>query len=595
MQQSMQHTANFKVDSRLSSILGNGYLSCERALRELVDNAWDADALHVSITLPSIVSKDPIVISDDGHGMIEKELRQEYLNIANPRLGRKGDRTPLLNRFVKGRRGIGKFAGFVLADIMEIKTTANGMETSLVVDRRELEKGDIDIETVPLLISTAPCKKGQHGTTVILRELNPRLSFPDEVKLSELLARDYGKENSIEISINGRRVTNYDVHGETITTTIEIAPQTYANVTYTIAEKPLPPRKAGLILREGNKSIGKPGFWGVENIETISPRLRNRIVGEIIVPPGSLELTASGADLLEGDKTAETISKTLCANIVENLERTHTREFNLAKARWQRDLNNRLSKIPEFRREIARGRIERLVQRSYQEGEKEERITVLVNLVLDALEMDEYWTVCHTIEDSDKTDVYDFSKALHEFGLADLAVVANQTSRRLIFLKSLAELARNKDTLESQMHNAIADNLWMFGPEYSMMASNSTLATIVEEFIGEKYNAPDSNHRPDLLLNGGPDGSRLLIEFKRPSITVDWNAEAQAKKYADVLGEKLNIVPKIFIIGGEVDGRMREEYKNPNIHFFSYLGLITQAQSNLEWLISELKSKGMRS
>lgn len=591
----MQHTANFKVDSRLSSILGNGYLSCERALRELVDNAWDADALHVSITLPSIVSKDPIIISDDGHGMIEKELRQEYLNIANPRLSRKGDHTPQLNRLVKGRRGIGKFAGLVLADIMEVKTTANGIETSLVVDRKELEKGDIDIETVPLQISTAPCKKEQHGTTVILRELNSRLSFPDEGKLSELLARDYGKENSIEISINGRRVTNYDVHGETITTTIEIAPQTYANVTYTIADKPLPPRKAGLILREGNKSIGKPGFWGVENIETISPRLRNRIVGEIIVPHGSLELTASGADLLEGDKTAETISKALCANIVENLERTHTKEFNLAKARWQRDLNNRLSKLPEFRREIVRGRIERLVQRSYQEGEKEERITVLVNLVLDALEMDEYWTVCHTIEDSDKTDVLNFSKALHEFGLADLAFVANQTSRRLTFLKGLAELARNKQTLESQMHNAIADNLWMFGPEYSMMASNSTLATIVEEFIGEKYSALDSNHRPDLLLNGGPDGSRLLIEFKRPSITVNWDAEAQAKRYADVLGAKLNIVPKIFIIGGEVDGKMREEYKNPNIKFFSYLGLIAQAQSNLEWLISELQSNGMRS
>lgn len=582
------NTANFKVDSRLSSILGNGYTSCERALRELVDNAWDAEASHVLIQLPGIVSNDPIVIEDDGHGMKEQELRQEYLNIANPRLSRKGDRTPNLNRLVKGRRGIGKFAGLVLADVMEVVTKAGGVETSLIVDRRQLQNGDVDIETVPLSISTKPCEKHRHGTTVVLRELNPRLSYPSEEALSETLSYDYGKEISIEIMINGKRVNNYNVQGKTFSQQVDIGNNQFAEVKYTIADKPLPPRKAGLILREGNKAIGRPCFFGLELNTMISPRLRNRIVGEVVVPHGSLELTASGADVLEGDKVLKTVSDAICPEVSRNLQQAHTREFNLAKARWQREINDRLVLMPESRRAIVKERVERLVSRSYQEGEKQERITALVNLVMDALEMDEYWTVCHTIEDSDKSDVFSFAKALHDFGIADLAFVATQARRRLTFLHGLAVMAKNKDTLESQMHNALADNLWVFGPQYSLMASNITLKKIIEDYLGEKYDGKDAKDRPDLLLNASADGSRLLIEFKRPSITVDWDAEAQAKKYADTLGGRLGIVPTIFIVGGTVDPKMREEYKNPKIKFFAYKGLIAQAETELNWLIKEL-------
>ena len=37
----------FQVDSRLATLLSQEYPSSERALKELVDNAWDADAEHV--------------------------------------------------------------------------------------------------------------------------------------------------------------------------------------------------------------------------------------------------------------------------------------------------------------------------------------------------------------------------------------------------------------------------------------------------------------------------------------------------------------------------------------------------------------------
>ena len=44
---------HFQVDSRLATLLSQEYSSTEKALKELVDNAWDADAGQVSITLPA--------------------------------------------------------------------------------------------------------------------------------------------------------------------------------------------------------------------------------------------------------------------------------------------------------------------------------------------------------------------------------------------------------------------------------------------------------------------------------------------------------------------------------------------------------------
>ena len=66
--------ASFRVDPRLTAILGESYSSSERALRELIDNAWDAEATEVHVTLPDILSDAPIIVADNGSGMKEKEL-----------------------------------------------------------------------------------------------------------------------------------------------------------------------------------------------------------------------------------------------------------------------------------------------------------------------------------------------------------------------------------------------------------------------------------------------------------------------------------------------------------------------------------------
>ena len=49
---SEQQSSSFKVDRRIAEILGESYRSSEQAFKELVDNAWDADATKIEIALP---------------------------------------------------------------------------------------------------------------------------------------------------------------------------------------------------------------------------------------------------------------------------------------------------------------------------------------------------------------------------------------------------------------------------------------------------------------------------------------------------------------------------------------------------------------
>ncbi len=190
----MQSSANFKVDPRLASLLGENYRSTELAIKELIDNSFDADAQHVWVTLPKPLTNEPIIVKDDGVGMTEKELRNEYLNIASSRVSRKGEYTPLRRRKVKGRKGIGKFAGLMVASLMEVKTQTRGKATHLKIWRDELIKGKNDLEQINLPIDTDACPPEEVGTQIVLSGIKQNFTFPNPDRLKHLLALEYGRQ-----------------------------------------------------------------------------------------------------------------------------------------------------------------------------------------------------------------------------------------------------------------------------------------------------------------------------------------------------------------------------------------------------------------
>ena len=126
----MSRTVHFAVSPRLTALLGETYRLTEAALKELVDNGWDADADSIRVTLPkSMTDKFRSCDQTTGSGMSPAQLESEYLDIARDRRSTKGDFSPRLKRRIKGRKGIGKFAGLATATNMVVETVCDGVKS----------------------------------------------------------------------------------------------------------------------------------------------------------------------------------------------------------------------------------------------------------------------------------------------------------------------------------------------------------------------------------------------------------------------------------------------------------------------------------
>lgn len=174
----MNSPAYFSVNPRLTRLLGETYRSSEAALKELVDNAWDADALNVWIDIPPTLTSAPIVVKDDGLGMSEDQIRSNYLDIANDRRRRSGEITTQLKRKVKGRKGIGKFAGLILAESMKLISYRENRKCSLVIDKTSILNTQEDLETIPLEFVAENAKGDETGSLVELSNLDQNLNYP---------------------------------------------------------------------------------------------------------------------------------------------------------------------------------------------------------------------------------------------------------------------------------------------------------------------------------------------------------------------------------------------------------------------------------
>lgn len=155
------------------------------AIAELISNAWDADATKVEVTLPLDEAWEPdnaeqiITVSDNGNGMTWDMVRDAYLNVGRDR--RKTEKTDISpgGRRLQGRKGVGKLAGFGIADTLEVQTVYKGKDSGLneqvliwfkldLSDLTKVEQGPAPVDVVfagP--ISKAP--KGARttrGTTV---------------------------------------------------------------------------------------------------------------------------------------------------------------------------------------------------------------------------------------------------------------------------------------------------------------------------------------------------------------------------------------------------------------------------------------------
>jgi hypothetical protein len=580
----MSESLNFGVDPKLAALLGSSYNSTEKAIKELVDNAWDADASEVLITLPDQMSSDPIVVSDDGDGMTVQELRGDYLKVARDRRTVRGDRTKGKGRKVRGRKGIGKFAGLMVAERMQLITSARGVRAELLFERESMAQAKSDFERVQIPLTESKCPENMHGTTVILSDLNRKLTHPSPDKLRSILVLDYGRTEGFKILVNGQEMTLRDISGEHFDLHHLLPEVGEVSLSFALSEGKQKLPESGIVIKIDGRPIGDPSYFGLEDQEDIPKELLRRVYGEIEVGGLRDDVTADWGAVIENSIGLQAVHVYVRSELRKALESSFEREFKALESRIQRQNDVRLRDLPEYKREYATSAISRVIKKFY--GESEDRIQSIVAVVLDSLEKDEYWEVLRAVHEAEHGDIQTLADALTNFGLIEIVMIGKQAKRRISILDSFEKMINDASTLESQVHQVFEKNTWILGVEHALLFSNRSLKTIVEQYTAKKYSGKRASKRPDLLLLSDLKRDYTLIEFKRPANSIGREEEAQAQKYRDDLTLVVSPI-RIMMMGKDVNTSLRVN-SGKDIQYLSYAAVCSHARNEVEWILNSL-------
>ena len=230
-----KNTIKVTVDkSHLFTLGEKMYRESIEFIRELVNNAYDADATEVQV----MISEDKIMVKDNGGGMNEKGFTQFFTIGSEEKQIR--NVSPKFRRKRIGQFGIGKFSALALANQFIIESRKGNYKYSVVFDRKNWQESsnwELPIQKIkanPLDIE---------GTEVILNKLIKKISIVETEKyLRESVPLRAKKFN---VFLNKKR----------------IMPKTIAGKVFSISIKTMYGLIEGeIVIALNHQSVSKPGL-----------------------------------------------------------------------------------------------------------------------------------------------------------------------------------------------------------------------------------------------------------------------------------------------------------------------------------------------
>ena len=170
----------FKIDARLILQLGRDSIKDHStALVELVKNSFDADASKVEVEIYSKGEKKGIRVADNGFGMTETEIDNNWLRIGFSE--KKNSKTSKKGRRKTGEKGIGRIASDRLGATLKMftKSEEDALQ-GLQVNWDEFDVAgksidDIELDEIQNPTINIPVRKGEQaretGTELLISNL----------------------------------------------------------------------------------------------------------------------------------------------------------------------------------------------------------------------------------------------------------------------------------------------------------------------------------------------------------------------------------------------------------------------------------------
>ncbi|MBU1147117.1 MAG: ATP-binding protein [Candidatus Omnitrophica bacterium] len=207
MMNKKQDTIEVTIDkSHIVTIGERLYGESIELIRELINNAYDADAAEVKVN----IKDNEIVVEDDGLGMDIEGLRQ-YFNIGST-LKRNNPKSPKFERDRIGEFGIGKFASLSACSCFELWTKKDDFQARVLFDKEEWSRSK-DKWHIPLEIEEVD-RRLKDGTKVTLKGLTKKFNIVDvERRIIETVPI---KAPDFSVYLNGHKVSARIIPGHKV-------------------------------------------------------------------------------------------------------------------------------------------------------------------------------------------------------------------------------------------------------------------------------------------------------------------------------------------------------------------------------------------
>ena len=544
------------------------------ALTELVANAWDAGASHVTIFIPD-KKGEMLYVEDDGVGMNEDEFQNHWMKLRYNRLKYQG-RDVVFPEGVNGKRtafgrnGVGRHGLFCFANDYKVITAKEGKQLTFVV-RANVEKNPIAATKEKEETSDI------HGTRL---EVFVEKNIPKIDTIREIISARFLHDPQFEITVNHFKLDLDDLSKGVEPAEIDVE-GTEIHLTAYFIDTTKSSRKSkfqGIAFWQSNRLVGDPSWSLGKNMILDGRTALAKRYTFIIKTEDMAELVKEDWSGFVKNETVERVYGAVEKFVDKCLEAVSTSTIQTVTENLDSDVKKSLLEVNPLVRKEVEDAIKEMVVSTPKV--KQESVNLVVKTLVNVEKSKNGKALLEKLSTMKPDDLDGLNDLLDKWTVGDALEVLNEIDRRLAVITAIRKLAGDNTTDELHvLHPMIAESRWLFGPEYesSEFIFNRQMKTAAIAIFGEdRFQRIDINDRkrPDLIvlpsstvgitgLEDLPDNSGLvkvrqllLIELKKGAFKITRDERNQAQGYIEdlakstVLGGNCRIIG--FVVGDSI-------------------------------------------
>lgn len=550
------------------------------ALTELVANAWDAGASHVTIFIPD-KKGELLYIEDDGIGMDEQEFQNHWMKLRYNRLKNQGRNVVFPDgvegkRTAFGRNGVGRHGLFCFADDYKVTTEKNGKKITFAV-KANVEKNPIAATKEKEEVTES------HGTRL---EVYVERNLPKVDKIREIISARFLHDPQFEITVNHFKLDLDDLSGGVEPAEIDVE-GTEIHLTAYFIDTTKSSRKSifqGIAFWQSNRLVGEPNWTLGKNMVLDGRTALAKRYTFIIKTDDMAELVKEDWSGFKKDEAVEKVYETVEKYVDECLEAVSTATIQTVTE----NLDPAVKKSLQDVNPLVRKEVEEVIKDIVVSTPKvrQDSVNLAVKALINVEKSKNGKALLEKLSAMKPDDLDGLNDLLDKWTVGDALEVLNEIDRRLAVIEAIRKLAGDNTTDELHvLHPMIAESRWLFGPEYesSEYIFNRQMKTAVTAIFGEdKFQRVDINDkkRPDLIcmpnstigVTGLTDMSDesglvkvrqlLVIELKKGAFKITREERNQTQGYIEDLAKSTTLGGNCRVIGFVVGDTIADNLTN---------------------------------